>query len=94
MGLDIGRYRINVTYEGDDTYESQTNYTYFNVTKAALDVTVIALNVTVEENASFIIFTPSDFNGKVNAVDASIVLSYYAYRGSGGTIADMREWLK
>ncbi|MBR3666980.1 MAG: hypothetical protein IKN66_07490, partial [Ruminococcus sp.] len=35
-----------------------------------------------------------DSNGRVNALDASSVLAFYAYRGSGGTIEDMREWLK
>ena len=65
-GLDIGRYRINVTYEGDNTFDVENNYTYFNVTKADLDVSVIAQNVTVKDNASFIIIVPADFDGKVN----------------------------
>ena len=59
-------YRINVTYEGNEIFKTSTNYTYFNVTKANLDVTVIGQNVTVKENASFIITVPGDFDGKVN----------------------------
>ena len=35
-----------------------------------------------------------DSNGRVNALYASSVLAFYAYRGSGGAIEDMREWLK
>lgn len=35
-----------------------------------------------------------DENGDINSVDASKVLAFYAYTASGGTITDMREWLK
>ena len=35
-----------------------------------------------------------DENGFTDAVDASRVLAFYAYLSSGGTVGDMREWLK
>ncbi|WP_458406316.1 Ig-like domain repeat protein [Methanobrevibacter sp.] len=65
-GLDVGVYRVNVTYLGDETYYNATNTTYFNITQATLSVTVIAQNVTVKDNSSFYIFVPEDYAGKVN----------------------------
>ena len=35
-----------------------------------------------------------DENGRIDSVDASKVLAFYAYTATGGTITDMREWLK
>ena len=34
-----------------------------------------------------------NFDGMTDARDASLILSYYAYLSSGGTITDMRVWL-
>ena len=65
-GLDAGRYRVNVTYLGDGTYGIKENHTYFNITKAKLSSEIIAQNVTVEGNTSFIINVTNDFKGKVN----------------------------
>ena len=64
-GLSVGRYIVNVTYLGDDTYDVSENHTYFNITKANLNATVIAQNVTVEQNPVFIINVNDDFDGKV-----------------------------
>ena len=64
-GLDVGRYDVNVTYLGDDTYYNSTNSTYFNITKAELKPVVIAQNVTVEENTVFVIDVTDDFKGNV-----------------------------
>ena len=75
-GLDVGRYRVNVTYLGDSTYGTKDNYTYFNITKNNnLGVDVIGQNVTVKENASFVINISDDFKGKVNITIGGI--SYY-----------------
>ena len=65
-GLDVGRYRVNVTYLGDNLYDVTSNFTYFNITKANLTATVIPINVTVKEYPGFIVNVNNDFNGKVN----------------------------
>ena len=65
-GLDVGRYRVNVTYLGDNLYDVASNFTYFNITKANLTATVIPINVTVKEYPGFIVNVNNDFNGKVN----------------------------
>ena len=67
-GLDaMNDYIVNVTYLGNDKYSSRTNTTRFNVTKADLNATVMAENITVLQNGTFIIsHVPSDFTGKVN----------------------------
>ena len=65
-GLDVGRYRVNVTYLGDNLYDVAGNFTYFNITKANLNATVIPINVTVKEYPGFIVSVNNDFNGKVN----------------------------
>ena len=61
-----GRYHVNVTYLGDDLYLTSTNSTYFDISKAYLPTDVIAQNVTVKDNISFIITVPDDFTGLVN----------------------------
>lgn len=33
-------------------------------------------------------------DGLVDAVDASLILEYYAYISTGGTIDDIDEWMK
>ena len=48
-GIDAGRYRVNVTYLGDNYYDVASNFTYFNITKANLNAAVIPINVTVKE---------------------------------------------
>ena len=66
-GLNVNQYTVNVTYNGDHAYSSNKNSTKFNVTKAELSVDVTALDVTVEDNITFIInVLNSDFAGKVN----------------------------
>ena len=66
-GLDVGKYIVNVTYLGDDTYDVASNHTYFNITKNNnLIVDVIGQNVTVKENPSFVVNVTDEFNGKVN----------------------------
>ena len=65
-GLNVGEYTVNVTYLGDKIYDVSQNSTTFNITKANLTADVIAQNVTVDENASFVITVNNDFKGKVN----------------------------
>ena len=75
-GLDVGRYIVNVTYLGDATHDIARNHTYFNITKNSnLAVEVIGQNVTVKENASFVINITDDFKGKVNITIDGV--SYY-----------------
>ena len=64
-GLDAKTYKVDVKYNGDDSYDTNTNTTSFKVTKAVLDASVDALDVTTEQNASFVIDVPDDFKGKV-----------------------------
>ena len=54
----------------------------------------IATNGVPAFNAKQNIAGDVDENGDINSVDASKVLAFYAYTASGGTITDMREWLK
>ena len=35
-----------------------------------------------------------DGSGRVDSIDASNVLAFYSYISGGGTITDMKEWLK
>ena len=64
-GLNVARYLVNVTYLGDKHYDSEDNYTYFNITKADLTASGIGLNVTVKEDVGIVITVPGDFNGNV-----------------------------
>ena len=66
-GLNVNEYTVTVHYGGDHAYLPNDNSTKFNVTKADLSVDVSALNITVEDNITFIIHVlNSDFAGKVN----------------------------
>ena len=65
-GLNVGEYKVNVTYLGDKIYDVSQNSTTFNITKANLTAEVIAQNVTVDENASFVVTVNNDFKGKVD----------------------------
>ncbi len=77
-GLDVGKYNVTVTYLGNDKYETKSNVTYFNITKADLIADVIAQNVTVEDNTKFVVTVPDNFNGNVSIVVNNTVL----YNGS------------
>ena len=75
-GLDVGNYLVNVTYAGDDKYNSSNNNTTsFDVVAADLDASAIGLNVTVEEDGGIVIAVPSDFTGKVK-VNVTGVVKY------------------
>ena len=71
----MGKYTVNVTYLGDKVYDVSQNSTTFNITKANLTADVIAQNVTVDENASFVITVNNDFKGKVNVTVGGV--SYF-----------------
>ncbi|WP_296887137.1 Ig-like domain-containing protein, partial [uncultured Methanobrevibacter sp.] len=73
-GLDSGVYDINVTYAGDDKYIESKNATKLTVNNATLVVDVVAQNVTVEQNASFVINVTDDFKGNVSiTVDGKVL---------------------
>ena len=74
-GLNVGEYKVNVTYLGDKIYDVSQNSTTFNITKANLTAVVIAQNVTVDENASFVVTVNNDFKGKVNVTVGGV--SYF-----------------
>ncbi|SDA73100.1 Ig-like domain repeat protein, partial [Methanobrevibacter millerae] len=65
-GLNSGVYDVNVTYDSDGKYVESKNGTKLTVNNATLTADVIALNVTVEQNTSFIINVANDFNGNVS----------------------------
>ncbi|WP_458405407.1 beta strand repeat-containing protein [Methanobrevibacter sp.] len=96
-GLNVGRYMVNVTYLGNEIYLPKSNITYFNITKANLKAEVIAQNVTVKENASFVITVISDFKGNVsitvddNEYDGKVIsLVEIARRAAGKYNATVR----
>ena len=65
--LPVGTYYINATYAGSDKYTDSTSQTVeMNVSKADWEARVIAQNATVEENPSFVITAPMDFDGNVS----------------------------
>ena len=73
-GLAVGQYVVNVTYLGDNTYDVNKNSTKFNVTKNNITARVIAQNITVKDNVSFIVDIIDDFKGKVNiTVDGNLI---------------------
>ena len=62
-------YTVNVTYFENEVYHSSVNSTVFNVTKANMTATVVAQNVTDEQNPTFLIDdVTSDFKGNVTIV--------------------------
>jgi hypothetical protein len=63
--LDVGRYRVNVTYLGNEIYDVVSNFTYFDITKANLTASAVAQNVTVAQDTEFIITVLNDFDGNV-----------------------------
>ncbi|MBR6023704.1 MAG: Ig-like domain repeat protein, partial [Methanobrevibacter sp.] len=78
-GLNAAKnYKVNVNYTGDSRYSACNNTTTFNVNKAALSPSVIALNVTVEEYPQFVIDVPDDFTGRVVI---SVDSGAYLYNG-------------
>ena len=83
-GLDVAKYDVFVTYLGADKYAIATNETSFSITKADLDASVIAQNVTVKENTSFVIDVPDDFKGLVN-----ITVATHTYIGSPDALIEM-----
>ena len=84
--LNVARYQVNVTYLGDGTYGIKENSTYFNIAKANLTASVIAQNVTVDENISFIVSVLNDFNGKVR-----IVVDGKTYDGDVASLIEMEK---
>lgn len=70
-------YRIDVMYFGDATHAVEYNHTNFAVTPATLNVDVIANNVTVVDNPSFIVdMITKDFKGKVSITIPTDVVIY------------------
>ena len=82
--LNVGTYTVNVTYLGDNTYNSSTNTTSFNVTKAELTATVEGKNITVDENSTFIVNVDPNFKGNV-----SITVDGVTYDGSVKSLIEM-----
>ena len=85
-GLDVGKYIVKVTYEGDENYAVQTNDTTFDVIQIDLNPTVLGVNVTYEMNSTFIIVVPDDYDGEV-----TITVDGETYRGSADLIIQMKK---
>jgi len=75
-GLDVDEYPVEVLYLGNDKYNETRNVTSFNITKANLPAVVIAENVTIMDNATFIIEHFNDFKGKVNITVDNVTYSH------------------
>ena len=83
-GLKVAKYDVDVTYLGNENYTSQVNSTSFNVNKADLVAQAIGQNVTIRDDAAFVIIVPDDFTGKVN-----ITVDGKTYSGSADTLIKM-----
>ena len=55
--------------------------------------TPTSISVTINTDISNILLGDVNKDGMVDASDASLILSFYAFLSTGGTITDMREWL-
>ena len=82
--LNVGTYTVDVTYLGDNTYNSSTNATSFDVTKAELTATVEGKNITVDENSTFIVNVDPNFKGNV-----SITVDGVTYDGPVKSLIEM-----
>ncbi|WP_407432058.1 Ig-like domain repeat protein [Methanobrevibacter sp.] len=83
-GLNAGPHEVNVTYAGDAKYIESNNSTTFTIEKADLTADVTGLDVTVEQNTSFVIDIIKDFNGNVSiTVDGEEL-----YNGPANTIVE------
>ena len=82
--LNVGTYTVDVTYLGDNTYNSSTNTTSFDVTKAELTASVEGKNITVDENSTFIVNVDPNFKGKV-----SITVDGVTYDGPVKSLIEM-----
>ena len=82
--LNVGTYTVDVTYLGDNTYNSSTNTTSFDVTKAELTATVEGKNITVDENSTFIVNVDPNFKGNV-----SITVDGVTYDGPVKSLIEM-----
>ena len=65
-GLSSGSHEIAAVFAGDDKYVGSSELKTFDIANATLVADVNALNVTVEENTSFVISVPDDFKGNVS----------------------------
>ena len=65
-GLGSGNYVVNVTYAGDNKYVGSKNSTVLVVNNTVLVANVTALDVSVEQNTSFVINVTDGFNGNVS----------------------------
>ena len=63
-GLSANNYTINVTYNGDDKYESSTNSAKFEVTKAK--VSPDDIKVVDQGNGTVVVVVPSDWTGEIS----------------------------
>ncbi len=83
-GLNAGPHEVNVTFAGDNKYVESNDTATFAIDKADLTADVTGLNVTVEQNTSFVIDIIKDFNGNVSITADGEEL----YNGPVNTIVD------
>jgi hypothetical protein len=74
-GLKVDEYLVNVTYYGDELYNSSENSTKLRIIKANMTADVVGLNVTVKQDIAFVIENiTKGFNGKVKiSVDGTAI---------------------
>ena len=85
--LDAGEYMIFAYYGGDNNYLSSANNTTFTIAPADLNANATASNITAQENATFEIDLPDDFNGKAN-ITVDGISKIYNISGSSHVVFD------
>ena len=83
-GLSSGNHDVGVIFVGDNYYARSENSTSFIMDNATLAADVTGLNVTVEQNISFVINVTDDFKGNVSIKVGDKVL----YNGTVKTMVD------
>ena len=83
-GLSSGNHDVGVIFVGDNYYARSENSTSFIMDNATLAADVTGLNVTVEQNTSFVINVTDDFKGNVSIKVGDKVL----YNGTVKTMVD------
>ena len=83
-GLDVDTYTVDVAFLENGKYNASTNSTTFEVTKANLTAKVIANNITVLDNSTFIVSVDPNFKGNV-----SITVDGVTYDGGVELLVDL-----
>ena len=88
-GLTSGTHKVKVVFAGDNKYGGDDDTKDFTINNATLTVDVTALNVTVNDNAQFVINVTDDFKGNVSIEVDGVVL----YNNTVKTMIDAAKLL-